>query len=118
MVALINRRKPVRKGPAAMQSSAGHRATIEAIARAVAVYSRVSLEEMRSRSRRRAVSKAKAIAAVLGTRNGATVAEAARFFDRSRSTLIEQVGHYRATQPDMFADAEAALAPVLDVSPR
>jgi chromosomal replication initiation ATPase DnaA len=101
-----------------MLSSAGRRVTIEAIARAVADYSRVSLEEMRSRSRRRAVSKAKAIAAVLGTRNGATVAEAARFFDRGRSTLIEQVEHYRATQPEIFADAEAALAPVLDVSPR
>ena len=60
-------------------------------------------------TRKRSVSKARVIATVLATRNGATAASAARLFNRSRSTLIEQVEHYRATQPEVFAEAESIL---------
>jgi hypothetical protein len=46
---------------------------------------------------------------VLATRNGATAAAAARLFNRSRSTLIEQVEHYRKIQPEWFDQAETLL---------
>jgi hypothetical protein len=90
------------------------RPSVETIARAVAEYSHVAFDDMRSSSRKHVVSKAKAIATVLCTRNGATVAAAARLFNRSRSTLIEQAEHYRQTQPQIFADAESALAAILE----
>ncbi len=82
---------------------------IEKIARFVAQYSHVSYEDMRSASRRRVVSKAKIVAAVLCTRNGASVAAVGRLFGRSRSTLSERAERYRETQPQLFAQAERAL---------
>jgi chromosomal replication initiation ATPase DnaA len=82
---------------------------IETIARAVADYCKVSYEDMLADTRKRSVSRARVIATVLATRNGATAAAAARLFNRSRSTLIEQVEHYRATQPEIFAAAESSL---------
>jgi transposase-like protein len=82
---------------------------IEKIAQFVADYSHVSYEDMRSASRKRAVSKAKVLAAVLCARNGASVAAVARLFGRSRSTLIERAERYRETQPQLFAHAERAL---------
>ena len=82
---------------------------IAAIARLVADAYRVSYEDMLADTRKRAVSKARVIATVLATRNGATAAAAARLFKRSRSTLIEQVEHYRVTQPEIFAEAELIL---------
>jgi hypothetical protein len=85
------------------------RPSIEAIARLVAEICKVSYGDMLADTRRRAVSKSRVIATVLATRNGATAAAAARLFNRSRSTLIEQVEHYRATQPEIFAQAESAL---------
>jgi hypothetical protein len=85
------------------------RPSIEAIARVVAGVCNVSYEDMLTDTRKRAVSKSRVIATVLATRNGATAAAAARLFNRSRSTLIEQVEHYRATQPEIFAEAESAL---------
>jgi hypothetical protein len=121
IIALLTRRQSKRK-----QRSAGapnshdptreatRRPSVETIARAVAEYSHVAFDDMRSSSRKRAVSKAKAIATVLCTRNGATVAAAARLFNRSRSTLIEQAEYYRQTQPQIFADAESAVAAFLD----
>ena len=120
ILALLTRRQPKRKQ---RRTAATHahdherecgvpRPSVETIARAVADYSRVSFEDMRSSTRKRAVSKAKAIATVLCTRNGATVAAAARLFHRSRSTLIEQTEYYRQTQPQIFADAESKLGPV------
>jgi hypothetical protein len=90
------------------------RPSVETIARAVADYSRLDFDDMRSASRKGSLSRARAIATVLCTRNGATVAAVARLFDRSRSTLIEQADHYRKTQPQLFAEAETALAHVLD----
>jgi hypothetical protein len=86
-----------------------HRPSLEAIGRLVADYCNVSYEEMRTDTRKRAVSKARVITTVLATRNGATAAAAARLFNRSRSTLIEQVEHYRQTEPEWFAQAEAQL---------
>jgi hypothetical protein len=83
--------------------------SIEAIARFVADYSRVSYDDMRSASRRRVVSRATMVAAVLATRNGASVAAVARLFGRSRSTLIERVDHYRESQSQLFVQAERAL---------
>ena len=91
---------------------------IETIARVVAEHCGVSFDEMRSASRKRAVSKAKVIATVLCTRRGATAAAAARLFRRSRSTLIERAEHYRKIQPRMFAEAERALSSYLDTRAR
>jgi DnaA-like protein len=91
-----------------------HRPSIETIARLVADYCQVSYDDMLTETRRRAVSKARVIATVLAARNGATAAAAARLFGRSRSTLIEQVEHYRATQPEVFAEAESMLEAFLD----
>lgn len=81
----------------------------EAIARLVAGICKVSFDDMLADTRKRAVSKARVIATVLATRNGATAASAARLFNRSRSTLIEEVEHYRATQPEIFAETESLL---------
>lgn len=88
---------------------APERPNIEKIAQFVAEYSHISYEDLRSASRKRDVSRAKVVAAVLSTRNGATVAAVARLFGRSRSTLIEQAERHRATQPQLFAHAERAL---------
>jgi hypothetical protein len=87
--------------------------SIELIARNVAAYCKVSYEDMLTGTRKRNVSKARLIATVLATRSGATAAAAARLFKRSRSTLIEQVEHYRLTQPEIFAEAESALEALL-----
>jgi transposase-like protein len=90
-------------------SEAPERVDIEKIAYFVAKYSHISYEDMRSASRKRVVSRAKLVAAVLSARNGASVAAVARLFGRSRSTLIERAEHYRKTQPQLFAQAERAL---------
>jgi hypothetical protein len=95
--------------PAANRGTRAARPSIETIARLVASVCKVSLDDMLADTRKRAVSKARVIATVLATRNGATAASAARLFNRSRSTLIEQAEHYRATQPDIFAEAESRL---------
>ena len=87
---------------------------IEEIAQFVAGYSRLSYEDLCSASRKRAVSRAKLVAAVLCTRNGASVAAVARLFGRSRSTLVERAERYRETQPQLFADAERALDAYLE----
>ena len=97
-----------------MRREAPERTTIEGIVRFVAEYSHTSYEDMRSASRKRAIVKAKAIAAVLCARNGATVSAVARLFGRSRSTLIEQADRYRETQPQLFAHAEQALEALLE----
>lgn len=85
------------------------RPSIETIARLVANICKVSFDDMLADTRKRAVSKARIIATVLATRNGATAASAARLFNRSRSTLIEQVEYHRTTQPEIFAEAESQL---------
>jgi hypothetical protein len=85
------------------------RPSIETIARAVADYSKVSYEDMLAGTRKRSVSRARVITTVLATRNGATAAAAARLFNRSRSTLIEQVEHYRTKQAGIFVEAESSL---------
>jgi hypothetical protein len=85
------------------------RPSVEVIARLVANICKISFDDMLADTRKRAVSKARVIATVLATRNGATAASAARLFNRSRSTLIEQVEYYRATQPEIFAEAESLL---------
>ena len=90
------------------------RFTLGAIVRAVADHCGVALEDMRSGTRKRAVAKAKIIATVLAARNGATVAAAARYFNRNRSTLIEQAERYRLSQPEIFTKAEIALAAALE----
>jgi transposase-like protein len=94
---------------ATMHPEAPERSNIEEIARFVADYSHISYEDLRSATRRRAVVRAKVVATVLSTRNGASVAAVARLFGRSRSTLIEQAERYRQTQPQLFAHAERAL---------
>lgn len=90
------------------------RSNLEKIARFAAEYSHLSYEELCSASRKRAVSKAKVLAAVLCTRKGASVAAVARLFGRSRSTLIEQAEHHRETQPQLFVHAERALEASLE----
>jgi hypothetical protein len=82
---------------------------IETISRRVADYCRISYEDMVGDTRKRAVSRARAIATVLATRSGTTAAAAARHFKRSRSALIEQVEHYRASQPEIFSEAQSRL---------
>jgi hypothetical protein len=90
-------------------STQSARPSIEAIARLVAGICNVSYGDMLTDTRKRAVTKSRVIATVLATRNGATAAAAARLFNRSRSTLIEQVEHYRATQPELFTQADSIL---------
>jgi transposase-like protein len=90
------------------------RLNIEKVAQFAAEYCQVSFEDLRSTSRRRVISKAKAIAAVLSARNGASVAAVARLFGRSRSTLIERANRYRETQPGLFTQAEQALGTYID----
>lgn len=107
-------RRADQSDPSAGVRTADHRTrttrpSIEMIARLAADYCKVSYDDMLTDTRKRAVSKARAIATVLATRNGATAAAAARLFSRSRSTLIEQAEHYRATQPEIFAEAESML---------
>jgi hypothetical protein len=116
---LMSRRRGRHKRPnPPNDSSRARRPSVETIARIVAAHCRVSFEEMCSASRKRAVSKAKVIATVLSTRNGATAAAAARLFHRSRSTLTERAEHYRKTQPQIFAEAESALAAYLETNGR
>ncbi len=108
------RRADLRDDPNSEARAADHgmrtaRPGIEAIARLVAEICKVSYGDMLADTRRRVVSRSRVITTVLATRNGATAAAAARLFNRSRSTLIEQAEHYRATQPEIFAQAEAAL---------
>jgi hypothetical protein len=95
--------------PLADHNTRTARPSIEAIARLAAGICKVSYGDMLTDTRKRAVTKSRVIATVLATRNGATAAAAARLFNRSRSTLIEQVEHYRATQPDIFAEADSIL---------
>jgi hypothetical protein len=120
VIAIFTRRPKRARGadppddPMAETRTHGHRTqsarpSIEAIARVVAGVCNVSYEDMLTDTRKRAVSRSRVIATVLATRNGATAAAAARLFNRSRSTLIEQVEHYRASQPQIFAEAESAL---------
>jgi hypothetical protein len=94
---------------ATTRRGAPERSNIEAIARFAAQYSHVAYEDMHSASRKRVMSKAKAITAVLCARNGTPVAAVARLFRRSRSTLIERAERYREIQPELFAHAERAL---------
>jgi hypothetical protein len=94
---------------AASHRTRAARPSMEEIARLVASICKVSFDDMLADTRKRAVSKARVIATVLAARNGATAASAARLFNRSRSTLIEQVEHYRVTQPEIFAEAESRL---------
>jgi chromosomal replication initiation ATPase DnaA len=86
---------------------------LEQIARWVADHSEVLYEDMLADTRKRAVSKARAIVAVLATRNGASAAATAQFFNRSRSALIEQVEHYRIHQPEIFIETEQWLDALL-----
>jgi hypothetical protein len=104
-------RDEVISAASARSRAAAHaqRPSIEVIGKIVADYCNVSYVDMLSNTRKRAESKARVITTVLATRNGATAAAAARLFNRSRSTLIEQVEHYRATRPEVFAEAEALL---------
>jgi hypothetical protein len=97
--------------------TAQERPSIEEIIQFVAEYNRLSYEELCSASRKRTVSKAKVVAAVLCTRNGASVAAVARLFGRGRSTLIEQAECYRENQPQLFIDAERALDTYLGREP-
>jgi hypothetical protein len=103
-------RRPVRS---LRDSPLVKRPDMERIARLVAEQSGVAYEDLSADTRKRAVSKARAIATVLATRNGATAAAASRLFHRSRSALIEQVEYYRKTQPNIFTAAEQWLDALL-----
>jgi hypothetical protein len=116
-------RPSVRRRPLVVPDLRPHRArekviadcpNFKRIAQVVAEQCGVPYECMCSQSRKRAIVKAKVIAAVLSTRYGASAAAMARLFSRSRSTLIERVEHYRRTQPALFADAERTLEAYLD----
>ena len=77
---------------------------VERIVGLVAAASGHSYEDMCSSSRRRSLARAKAVATVLSVRCGASAATMARLFRRSRSTLSEQVEHYRRTQPRIYLE--------------
>lgn len=108
------RRSPTADDARYSDATAPRPMNIESIAQFVAGFSRVSYEDMRSRSRRRELSRAKIVAAVLSTRHGASVAAVARLFGRSRSTLIERADRYWRTQPQLFVQAERALGAHLE----
>jgi Bacterial dnaA protein helix-turn-helix len=103
------RKHPLSDAARATDNTRGARPNIETIARVVADYCKIAYDDMLTDTRKRAVSKARVITTVLATRNGAAAAAAARLFNRSRSTLIEQVEHYRTIQPEIFAEAESVL---------
>jgi hypothetical protein len=86
-----------------------HRPSITSIAHLAAELCKVTYEELLSPTRNSAANKARVIAAVLATRNGATAAAAASLLNRSRSSLFEQVEYYRVHQPQIFEQAEAVL---------
>jgi len=90
---------------------------VERIVGLVARASGHSYEDMCSASRRRSLARAKAVATVLSVRCGASAATMARVFGRSRSTLSEQVEHYRQTQPRIYVEAEKAFALDSAISP-
>lgn len=105
-----------RDGTLRVQSSA--QVDVGLVAQLVAAELRISYDEMRSESRRRKLTRAKAVAAVLSTRHGASAAAVALLFGRSRSNLIERVEHYRETQPQLFIEVERALTARLGYSAR
>jgi RNA polymerase sigma factor (sigma-70 family) len=107
----------VSAGNTSLHRNSPERPTIEEIAQFIADSSHISYEDMRSDSRRRAVSRAKVVATVLSTRNGASVAAVSRLFGCSRSTLIEMAERYRESQPQLFADSERALEAYLERKP-
>ena len=109
VVSILTGRGPRRAREPAARGTPPRHPTVESIAHFVAAYSSVTYEDMCSRSRRRDLSKAKTLAAVLATRNGASVADVARLFGRCRSTLVERAEGYRSTQPQIFMHAERAL---------
>ncbi len=90
------------------------RLAVEDIAVAVAWYTRVSCADMCSDSRKRTVTRAKMITAVLCTRSGISVSAVARFFNRSRSALIEQVDRYHKEHPQLFEEMQEALIGLFD----
>ena len=119
ILAAMTRRasKPMRAGAQEQvhaQKLTAERPNLDTVVRFTASYCRMPLIDMRSSSRKREFSKVKLIATVLYTRNGGSVAAAARLFGRSRSTLIERAEHYRLTQPEIFDAAERALDAYLE----
>ena len=116
IVRLLTRPLPgPRRGAVSVPSP--HRVDVERIVGLVATASGVSYEDMCSASRRRSLARAKAVATVLSVRCGASAATMARVFRRSRSTLSEQVEHYRQTQPRIYVEAEKAFALDSAISP-
>jgi len=114
VLALFERPRSLDKRAAARikrrpDETAPGRPSIDDVIRVVAQFCQVPYQAMLSDSRRRTITQAKIIAAVLSTRNGASLAAVGRVFRRSRSTLAEQAEHYRQRQPSLFDDAERAL---------
>jgi hypothetical protein len=107
------------RGPrrGAVSISSPRKVDVERIVGLVAAASGHSYEDMCSGSRRRSLARAKAVATVLSVRCGASTATMARLFRRSRSTLSEQVEHYRQTQPRIDFEAASAFAPDSATSP-
>jgi transposase-like protein len=107
IAALTRHAAPIPPCPTA--HSIGDGGSVEVVARFVAKRLHISYDALCSRSRRRALSKAKVLTAILCARHGVPAAAVARLFKRSRSTLVEQVDYYRRTQPHICADAERLL---------
>jgi hypothetical protein len=112
LVAVLTRGACLRRRGISLDDGAAN-CDVEQIVRLVASHCQVPYEDLCSPSRRRALGLAKAIAAVLCARRGASIAAVARLFRRSRSTLIEQTEHYRKTRPHRFEHAERMLEPPL-----
>lgn len=109
VVALLTR-SPRGRRREAMSTASPNGVDVKRIVALVAAASGHSYEDMCSASRRRSLARAKAVATVLSVRCGASAATMARLFGRSRSTLSEQVEHYRRTQPRIYLEAETTFA--------
>jgi hypothetical protein len=103
-------KRPSKARHHAVAAGSGHRIDVRRIVELVAADLGLSYADLLSESRRRSLAKAKAVATVLSVRHGASAAVMARLFGRSRSTLSEQVEHYRQTQPHLYNDAQTAFA--------
>lgn len=83
---------------------------------AVAHRLKVEPSRIRSPSRRRDLSRARALVALRATENGVSLAEVARYLGRDPSTLISGMERYREYDKDLFA--EELKQPAKRSSPR
>lgn len=109
VVALLTRPSRTRRG-IALDASTGDPMDADRIVALVAAHAGLAVQDLLSASRRRSLSKARALATLLSARCGVSAAAMARLLGRTRSTLSEQVERYRRTQPYGEVDACKSLS--------